>query len=296
MRQDRTLAAAWPEHLIERIAANDFVLLVGAGVSRACSNSRGEQPPSWDKLLEKLILKFTSGAARKAAQAALEARDFLGAAELVRSKVRAAGLDHDYMKLIAAETDGGPKADSQFQPVALHETLLRLDPGIIVTTNYDRIFERASNHGYSVHSFDSKDLGFDLRQGTPVLVKIHGGVDHSPQLILTRSDYSRLRREGARALEALQALLLTRMVLFVGYSFSDPDIHLLLENVLGATGDPPSHYILTGSGTPTHVREVYRYSYGTSLIEFKAGDYAEMHRMLELLADEVELRRGLRVA
>jgi hypothetical protein len=108
---------------------------------------------------------------------------------------------------------------------------------------------------------------------------------------LTRSDYARLRRVGVRTLEVVQSLFTTRTALFVGYSFSDPDVHLLLENVMGATGEAASHYLLTSDNIPEHTREVYRYCFGTATINFAKDDYAEMRRMLELLADQVEARR-----
>lgn len=165
------------------------------------------------------------------------------------------------------------------------------EPEVVVTTNYDRVIERATRNGYNVHSYESSTLGRDVRSGTPVLVKVHGTVDSASKIILTRSDYSRLRREGAHALEVLQALFLTRTALFVGYSFSDPDIHLLLENVLGARGDVAAHYLLTSDTIPLHQRDVYKYCYGTAVVTFGKQDYKEMNRMLELLAEAVEARR-----
>lgn len=291
MRSDRTLASRWSDHLIDRIASGDFVLMVGAGISRSCVNSKGDHPPSWTELLEKMAKSFLSTRTRRLAREALQHSDYLAAAELIRSEVRKAGRDHDYLRLITDATDGGSKAEDQFQPSSLHDTLMRLNPTVIVTTNYDRILERASKSGYNIHSFESQTLGSDLRQGSPVLVKIHGTVDKPPDVILTRSDYSRLRRDGARALATLQALFLTKPALFVGYGFSDPDIHLVLENVLGATDDPTSHYLLTSSSIPDHVRSVYRYAYGTSVIGYAHNDFAEMERMLHLLADAADMKR-----
>lgn len=293
MRRDATLLARWSDHLIERVASGQFVLVVGAGVSRSCTNSKGSAPPSWPDLLDKLMKALCSQRERVKASEAIAHGDYLLAAELIRSAVRAKGREHDYLKLIADATDGGTKAEDQFQPSDLHNTIMRLNPEIIVTTNYDRILERASNSGYNIHSFDSANLGSDLRQGTPVLVKIHGTVDKSPDLVLTRSDYSRLRRDGARTLNVLQALFLTRTVLFVGYGFSDPDIHLVMENVLGATDDAPSHYLLAAEGIPAHVRDVYRYAYGTTVVGYKDGDFEEMYRMMELLADAVDAKRSM---
>lgn len=292
MTRDATLLKRWPEHLVDQVAARNYVLVVGAGASKGCTNSAGSSPPSWEELLTKLIASHTSGMSRTAAKSAVARGDYLEAAELLRVKARTSGKEQDFLNLIAEQTDGGQKTEQQFQPSTLHETLLRLDPHVLVTTNYDKVLERATSNGYKLHMYNSSNLGSELRAGSPVLVKIHGTVDHAQELILTRSDYTRLRKDGAHALEVVQALLLTRPALFVGYSFSDPDVHLILENILGATGSVPSHYLLTGDSIPEHVREIYRYCYGTSVIRFKSGDFGEMHRMVELLAEAVELRRS----
>ena len=208
---------------------------------------------------------------------------------MVRALARKGGKEQDFLRKIARLTDGPSTA--LFQPRPLHDTLLRLEPDVLVTTNYDRILERATRNGYQVHRYDSLTGADDVRSGEPVLLKIHGSVDSPSEMILTRSDYSRLRRVGAASLEVLQALFLTRTALFIGYSFNDPDIHLLLENVMGARGGIPAHYILTAKSIPAYVEAIYGYSYGTTVIKYGAGDYAELERMVELLAEDVEAHR-----
>lgn len=289
---DTTLMNRWPGHLVDRIVSRNFVLVIGAGVSKACTNAVGQNPPSWSELLSVLIDEYTAGSTKTAARRLLKNGDYLSLAELVRAKARALGKEQDFHKTIARVTDGGTKAAEHFQPTELHESLLRLEPDILITTNYDRIFERASQNGYNVHRYDSSTLASDVRGGNPVLIKVHGSVDSAEELILTRSDYSKLRREGAQVLEVVEALFLTRTALFVGYSFNDPDIHLILENILGARDSVPAHYLLTSSSTPEYVKQNYAYSYGTATIPFTKSDYLEMNRMIALLASVVESRRA----
>jgi hypothetical protein len=85
------------------------------------------------------------------------------------------------------------------------------------------------------------------RSGLPL---IHGTVDKVDEIVLSRTDYSRLRLHGAQALEVLEALLLTRTALLVGYGLRDPDVQLLFENVFGARDETPAHYILTPDNVP----------------------------------------------
>lgn len=268
------------------------MLVVGAGISRGCANSSGEFPPSWKELINELAAKFTSGIHKTAVRELVTQGRYLEAAELIRVRARSQAKEDDFLQRIAEVTDGGRKVENQYQPSHLHETLLGLDPYVLITTNYDRILERATRNGYNVHSYGSTTLGRDIRLGVPVLVKVHGSVDSTSEIVLTRSDYTRLRREGAQALEVLQALFLTKTALFVGYSFSDPDIQLLLENILGARGDIAAHYLLTSKAVPAYQKELYQYCYGTSIVAYSDGDYAEMGRMLELLLAQVEANRS----
>jgi hypothetical protein len=278
---DAALAKRWPKDLVERIAARDFVLVVGAGASIGCQDDQGNSAPSWTGLLKELTREFASSTAAREARRLIEQSAFLDAAELLKSQAAARSRQTDFLKFVSKAVDGRP--GHNFQPRAFHDALLELDPPVIVTTNYDSILERASRNGFRVKTYKDDDVGYDVRTGTPTLIKIHGSVDAQQKLILTRSDYSSIRLEGARALEVFQALLLTRTSLFVGYSFSDPDIQLLLENNFGSRGDAGAHYLLCEAGMPNYQVAILDSSYGTKPIFHKAGDFDEAERMLVLL-------------
>jgi hypothetical protein len=268
---------------VERIAAHDFVLVVGAGASIGCVNDEGDTAPSWKELLLQLTREFASGQAAREAQKLIDRSAFLDAAELLKGQAFSKSKQADFFKLISKAVDG--RSGHNFQARPFHDILLALNPSIIITTNYDSILERASKNGYRVKTYKDDDVGYDVRTGTPILLKIHGSVDAQQKLILTRSDYSSIRLDGARALEVFQALLLTRTSLFVGYSFSDPDIQLLLENNFGSRGDAGAHYLLCEKGMPTYQTAVLGSSYGTYPIFHAAGDFAEAERMLFLLGE-----------
>jgi hypothetical protein len=286
MASDRQLAARWPGSLVEQVASGNFVLVVGAGISAHSTNASGACPPGWGGLLTALVNEvISSPTKRKPARELIGAFRYLEAAEYLRSIARSEGKEEDVLKKIARATDGGGTSAEQFQPAAIHQSLMSLSPTIVVTTNYDKILERATNNGFNVHSFESTTLAREVRQGNPVIVKVHGTVDDATKIVITRSDYSRLRRQGSSVLEVLEAIFLTRTVLFVGYGMGDPDIQLLLENVLGARGEIAAHFLLTGNGMATYQRDVYQYCYGTSVVTYAESDYIEMARMIDLLAE-----------
>jgi hypothetical protein len=280
---DDALAKRWPQDLIERIAAHDFVLVVGAGASIGCENDEGDSAPSWKELLLHLTKKFAAGRAASEARKLIERGAYLDAAELLKAQASSKSKQTDFFKLISKAVDG--RSGHYFQPRPFHDALLALNPSIIVTTNYDSILERASQNGYRVKTYKDDDVAYDVRTGTPILFKIHGSVDAQQKLVLTRSDYSAIRLDGAHSLDVFQALLLTRTSLFVGYSFSDPDIQLLLENNFGSRGDSGAHYLLCEKSMPTYQAAVLNSCYGTSPIFYSTGDFAEAERMLVLLSE-----------
>jgi hypothetical protein len=283
--------ALWSPQLIKCIADRNFVCIVGSGLSVSCTNDRGDHPPGWIGLIHELALDVVPVASQRRAIGALSNKgNLLGAAELLRHYAKQAGRQPDlYTKL--AEIVDSPDGH-RFQPGPWHDQLLRLDPIVLVTTNYDRILERLTGNGYNLHRPDSKNVDADLRAGTPVLIKAHGTVDQKEDMVLCQTDYARLRREAGHMFDVLGALALTRTCLFLGYGLQDPDINMVMENVMGARGIAPAHYALTSKSQARHLKETLEYAYGVTLVEYKKDDHADGLAALTSLADAVEALRA----
>jgi hypothetical protein len=293
MKSDSTLLARWPDHLVERVSRRDFVLVVGAGISAGCMNAAGDQPPGWSELLRQLILKFAGGAkAKTECRAMLQANEYLDLAERLLLSAQNNAKERDFYGTIAEATDG--PAGGHFRHSSVHDQLVNLEPKFIVTTNYDKILERATLSGYGVHAYGSSTLGSEVRGGRDVIIKIHGSVDEPQNMVLSRSDYARIRRDGQHVLDVVQALFTVYPALFVGYSFSDPDVQLLLENVVrSSTNTTSSHYLLMDDTVPAYLKRLYANSYSASVISYAQGDFVEMERMLALLGQRaLAIRTG----
>lgn len=100
---------------------------------------------------------------------------------------------------------------------------------VFYTTNYDDYLERAIRLAHrTVHvvAVESEMGGADTEVE---VVKFHGDWDHPSKIVLTESDYeSRLRLEDPLDLR-LRSDLLGRTLLFVGYSFRDPNVSYLFR-------------------------------------------------------------------
>lgn len=209
----------------------------------------------------------------------------LEAAELLKLDASNRARLQDMFSVIKESVDG--TVGHLFPGSEWHEAIVRAEPQVIVTTNYDKIVERATASGYVVHEYNSQAIAADVRRNYPLLLKIHGTIDRVEGIVLSRRDYTDVRHQGAHAMETLHALLLTRPALLLGYRLRDPDLQLILENIFGGQNQTPAHYMLAPDDMPDYERDVLTYSYGVTVISYPAGDHAEALRRFLELADLV---------
>ncbi len=104
--------------------------------------------------------------------------------------------------------------------------MARLPIDTVWTTNYDQLLEQA---------FKEANKRIDVKHEVPQLAtrkpytdvtifKMHGDVDHAHDAILTKDDYECYEREREAFTIQLLADLLSKRFLFLGFSFTDPNI------------------------------------------------------------------------
>ncbi len=122
--------------------------------------------------------------------------------------------------------------DRRAEHTPLHDHMVRLPIDELWTTNYDRIIEdayEAVGRRPDVKTTVAT-LASHKRQRDVTVYKMHGDARAPDEAVLTRDDYERYHVEprGQAFMTALQASLLNRTFLFIGFSFSDPNIgHVL---------------------------------------------------------------------
>jgi hypothetical protein len=279
----------WPSTLIDRIAADRWVLFIGSGVSASCKNTAGEQPPTWPGLLERLGGLIADSAQRKVGEELIKTRDLLSAADHIRYVLAQESNLTVYEQTIRSAVEG--PADDRFRPSRFFDHLLSLEPRVVFTTNYDKLFGLASRDGFRPHPLTSQTLGDDLRRGEPVFVQLHGSTDQMGDVVLTRTDYARATTVGRSVFEALRALSLTSTILFVGYSLDDPDIQLVLQAV-GRPGTVPEAHFMLAPKPPSASRiQVFKESFGVSVLPYSGG-HAKAPKAVRELADQVLAARS----
>ncbi len=129
---------------------------------------------------------------------------------------------------------------------------LDTDRGRLVTTNFDRLFEKAqaklpkqegSSHSMAVH------IAPALPPAKPLtfrgLVYLHGRLESSPddrQLVLTTADFGMAYMLEGWALKFSSELFRHYRVVFIGYRVEDPTMRYLVSALAAARGESPQQF------------------------------------------------------
>ena len=229
----------WPGDLVEDIAARRCVLFLGSGVSKNSKNKKGERPKDWKEYLTLMADQVSEKAKREEILTCISEGDFLTACELARKFLKP---DVFKRKLLAEYSD------KAFEPSSIHDRLSALDSRLVLTTNFDKLYENRANQIQQstvlVKNYYDSDVADVLRRSQRAVIKVHGTIDSPENTIFTRSDYAVARIRYAHFYQILDALFLTYTFIFLGASMRDPDIQLLLENQAYRFAGSRPHYIV----------------------------------------------------
>ena len=206
-RDERLVEVA--EVLARWARQQELVLFIGAGVSM------GAGLKSWAHLLESL-LEPVGGSTDPESFRALDFRD---QAAIVARRYE---TPEAYRDALLANFDGGSKYS------LTHGLLASLYTRENVTTNYDTLFEdavRTNNRRCAVLPYEA------AKEQERWLLKLHGSIEKPDDIVLTRDDYLGLPERAGALFGVLQAMLMTRHMLFVGYSLTDDTFHQVMHEV-----------------------------------------------------------------
>lgn len=114
-----------------------------------------------------------------------------------------------------------------------HQILARLPIETYWTTNYDTLIETALKGSGKVPDikYTSKQLAFTKPKRDAVVYKMHGDVNHPGDAVLIRDDYEKYHIKMAPFVTALSGDLVSKTFLFLGFSFTDPNLEYILSRV-----------------------------------------------------------------
>ena len=114
-----------------------------------------------------------------------------------------------------------------------HRILARLPIFTYWTTNYDQLVERALEEAGKKPDvkYTIAHLALSLPRRDAVVYKMHGDISDPGKTILIKDDYERYHLTGQAFITALTGDLISKTFLFLGFSFSDPNIDYVLSRI-----------------------------------------------------------------
>jgi hypothetical protein len=128
-----------------------------------------------------------------------------------------------------------------------HRILARLPISTYWTTNYDKLIESALHDASKTPDVKHriKQLSFTKRGRDAVVYKMHGDIDHPDEAVLTKDDYEAYHVKMLPFINALSGDLVSKTFLFLGFSFTDPNLDYILSRVRVAySTDQRQHYCI----------------------------------------------------
>jgi hypothetical protein len=264
---------SWPKELVSDIARRRCVLFIGAGISKNSTNDAKERPKDWVEFLTHLAEQITVDLEKTAVKDCIASSELLTACEIARKS-----LGSDRFKTELLQTF----SEKRFRPAPIHDDLAKIDSRIVLTTNFDKLYDTAANallHGdVLVKSYTDPEIGDVIRRKNRCIIKIHGTIDTPADIVLTRSDYASARNKYANFYRVIDALFMTHTFVFLGASMRDPDIALILEDyALRYRGTRPHYIVMPKDNTPDVVLTVFEESLNVKALKY---DSANNHQEL----------------
>lgn len=183
-----------------------------------------------------------------------------------------------------------------------HRLIATLPVHTVWTTNYDELLETAFLECYRKPDVKTtkQNLAITLPNRGVVIYKMHGDCRQPHEAVLTKDDYETYgeKREGFST--ALRGDLVDRTFLFLGFSFTDPNIDYILSRIRGLLGENQRvHYcVMKWPDSPKDCSGAARaeYEYEKRKLELRISDLSryQIHAvMIERYEEITEILREL---
>ncbi|BCP51960.1 hypothetical protein K32_05770 [Kaistia sp. 32K] len=118
-------------------------------------------------------------------------------------------------------------------PTQNHILLAKLPIRTWWTTNYDKLIENALKDAGKIVDIKSaiQQLATTRPRRDAIVYKMHGDVDRPDEAVATRDDFERYSTDRGAFITALAGDLVSKTFLFLGFSFTDPNLEQVLARV-----------------------------------------------------------------
>jgi hypothetical protein len=212
------------KHFVKAMREGNAAVFVGAGLSRSCGYV------DWKGLLKDLATELGLDIDQET--------DLIALAQFHQTKhMNRAKLDRLIIEEFTKDTS---LSDN-------HRLLARLPIDTVWTTNYDKLLEDAFRDAH--RRVDAKKTPDSLQLPLPgrsvTVYKMHGDVDSPQDAVLTKEDYETYDLTRELFSIKLKGDIVGKTFLFLGFSFTDPNIDYILSRIRALLGkDKGQHYAI----------------------------------------------------
>jgi NAD-dependent SIR2 family protein deacetylase len=227
------------ERLARLAAAGQLVMFLGAGVSA------GAGLPEWKTLLAQLAEEIGFQSEE------LEAFHQLDALDQAEYLAQKCGGHGEMGKRVAEHL-------RSYRYYSLSHGLLASTPFTeAVTTNYDQLFEKAC---HAAHRPLAVLPYAPAQHNGQWLLKMHGCLDYPDDIVLTRQSYLRYTERNAALSGIVQAMLITKHMMFTGFSLNDDNFLRIVDQVRRAVHphEKRDHHGMLGSALMLYPSPLYQ--------------------------------------
>lgn len=178
-----------------------------------------------------------------------------------------------------------------------HRIFSRLPIKIFWTTNYDKLIETTlENSGKCVDvKYTTKHLALTKPKRDVIVYKMHGDVDHPDEAVLTKDDYESYHIKMDQYLRALSGDLISKTFIFIGFSFTDPNLDYILSRVrLAYDKSQRTHYCFLRMVIKTEYESEADFSYRKRKQELFVGDLKRFNIKALLVSEYDEITHLLK--
>ncbi|OPL10283.1 MAG: hypothetical protein AVO34_11370 [Firmicutes bacterium ML8_F2] len=175
-----------------------------------------------------------------------------------------------------------------------HNLIVKLPIYTIWTTNYDKLIENSLEQEYKqVDVKITPESVSQFRPGTDVTVfKMHGDVSLPDKAVLTKDDYENYSQNRELFTIRLKSDLVSLTFLFLGFSFTDPNIDYILSRIrILLQENKPTHYCIVKKPKPRNSTPEAEadYEYDLRKLELRVNDLKRFGIQTVLIDDYKEI-------
>ncbi|HYG53108.1 MAG TPA: SIR2 family protein [Flavobacteriales bacterium] len=169
-----------------------------------------------------------------------------------------------------------------------HRILAKLPIHTYWTTNYDILIEQALKEAFKIVDvkYDKDQLQLAKPRRNATVYKMHGDVEHPTKAIITKQDFETYHRTHEPFITALSSDLTFKTFLFIGFSFTDPNLDYVLSRLSIQFGDNGrQHYCFIRKCSRADYKTEDEYNYELRKQTLKVNDL-KRYKIEALLIDK----------